>query len=74
MQSKTTLPIACRRGSHSPPVLVLDKDSDDNIGDRAMATDFNWLSHSEGAARSTVAHDRSLRRSPSFYFVDSAAW
>ena len=71
IHTKKTLPIVGRRGSHCPPVLVLGKDSEDSIGDRAIATDFNWLSHSEGTARSIVAHDRSLRSSPSLYFVDS---
>ena len=58
--SKALLTVG-RRRSHCPLVLVLGKDSEDSIGDRAIATGFHWLSHSEGAARSTVAHDRSLQ-------------
>ena len=40
-----------RRGSRSPPALVLGKDSEDGIGDRATAATHHWLECSEVLAR-----------------------
>ena len=40
-----------RRGSRCPPALVLGKDSEDSIGDRATAVNFHWLECSEVLAR-----------------------